>query len=57
MSIVVTPRIRRAYVPHFFNVTTLVVLVYDKQTRGVVLCYKYTTKQMITQGRGGRIIQ
>ncbi|KAL0060308.1 hypothetical protein AAF712_012874 [Marasmius tenuissimus] len=24
--------------------------------RGVILCYKYAAKQMIAQGRGGRII-
>ena len=24
--------------------------------RGVIMCYKYAAKQMIAQGRGGRII-
>ena len=55
----VTPRIRRAYVPHLFNVTASVA-AFDKQmavnARGVMLCYKYAAKQMIAQGRGGRII-
>jgi hypothetical protein len=37
--------------------STALVVVSDKQTRGVVLCYKYTAEQMIAQGRGGRIIQ
>ena len=54
-----TPRIRRAYVPHFSNVTASVA-AFDKQmavnARGTMLCYKYAAKQMIAQGRGGRII-
>jgi len=36
------------------------VAAFDKQmavnARGVMLCYKYAAKQMIDQGRGGRII-
>ena len=55
----VTPRIRGAYVPQFSNVTASVA-AFDKQmavnARGVMLCYKYAAKQMIAQGRGGRII-
>ena len=55
----VTPRIRRAYVPHFSNVTASVA-AFDRQmavnTCGVTLFYRYAAKQMITQGRGGRII-
>jgi NAD(P)-dependent dehydrogenase (short-subunit alcohol dehydrogenase family) len=55
----VTPRIRSAYVPHFSNVIASVA-AFDKQmvvnARGTMLCYKYAAKQMIDQGRGGRII-
>lgn len=45
--------------PHFLNFTVSVA-AFDKQmavnARGVMLCYKYAAKQMIDQGRGGRII-
>lgn len=30
--------------------------VFSVNTRGVFLCYKYAAKQLIAQGRGGRII-
>ena len=30
--------------------------IYSVNTRGVFLCYKYAAKQMIAQGKGGRII-
>ena len=47
----VTPRIRRAYVPHFPNVTASVA-AFDKRMAvnapGTMLCYKYAAKQMIT---------
>jgi NAD(P)-dependent dehydrogenase (short-subunit alcohol dehydrogenase family) len=36
------------------------VTAFDKQmavnARGVMLCYKHAARQMISQGRGGRII-
>ena len=39
---------------------TASVSAFDKQmavnARSVMLCYKYAAKQMIAQGRGGRII-
>jgi len=42
------------------NVTEYTAEEWDKifavNTRGVFLCYKYAAKQLITQGRGGRII-
>jgi NAD(P)-dependent dehydrogenase (short-subunit alcohol dehydrogenase family) len=52
----VTPH---TYVPHIFNVTASVA-AFDKQmavnVRGVMLCYKHAARQMLDQGRGGRII-
>ena len=30
--------------------------VFSVNVRGVMLCYKHAAKQMLTQGRGGRII-
>ncbi|KAE9401212.1 NAD(P)-binding protein [Gymnopus androsaceus JB14] len=30
--------------------------IFSINTRGVFFCYKYAAKQLITQGRGGRII-
>lgn len=44
----------RAYVPHFFNVTALVVMS-DKQTRDVVLCYKYTAERAYDRSGPGRV--
>ena len=45
--------------PDFSNVIASVA-AFDKQmavnARGTMLCYKYAAKQMIDQGRGGRII-